>query len=45
VFVSATSAGREAAEGAKPGNTIYVQGKVQDYQGQREIAASSISVE
>jgi DNA/RNA endonuclease YhcR with UshA esterase domain len=45
VFVSATSGGCEAANAAKPGNTIYVQGKVQDYKGQREIAASSISLE
>jgi len=45
VFVSATSGGHEAADAAKPGNIIYVQGKVQDYKGQREIVASSISVE
>jgi hypothetical protein len=45
VFVSATSGVLEAADAAKPGNTIYVQGKVQDYKGQREIVASSISLE
>jgi DNA/RNA endonuclease YhcR with UshA esterase domain len=45
VFVSATCGGRETADAAKPGNTVYIQGKVQDYKGQREIAASSISLE
>ena len=45
VFVSAGSAARDVADTAKPGNMIYVQGKVQDYKGQREIAATSISVE
>jgi DNA/RNA endonuclease YhcR with UshA esterase domain len=44
VFVSATSGGQETADAAKPGNIIYVQGKVQDYKGLREIAASSISL-
>jgi DNA/RNA endonuclease YhcR with UshA esterase domain len=44
VFVSATSEGNEAADAAKPGNTVFVQGKVQDYKGQREIAATSISI-
>ena len=45
VFVSSTSGGRETADAAKPGNIIYIQGKVQDYKGQREIVASSISIE
>ncbi len=45
IFVPAGSASRAAADAAKPGNVIYVQGKVQDYKGQREIAATSISVE
>jgi hypothetical protein len=45
VFVSATSGGREAADAAKPGNTIFIQGKLQDYKGQREIVASAISIE
>lgn len=45
VFVAATSGGQDVADAAKPGNIIYVQGKVQDYKGQREIVASSISLE
>jgi DNA/RNA endonuclease YhcR with UshA esterase domain len=45
IFVSATCGDREAADAAKPGNIIYVQGKVQDYKGQREIAANLISIE
>jgi type 1 fimbria pilin len=45
VFVSATSSARDDADAAEPGNNIYVQGKVQDYKGQREIAATAITVE
>jgi DNA/RNA endonuclease YhcR with UshA esterase domain len=45
VFVSATSDAIDAAGATEPGNNLYVQGKVQDYKGQREIAASSISIE
>jgi hypothetical protein len=45
VFVSAASGAVEGADAAQPGNNIYVQGKVQDYKGQREIAASAISIE
>jgi hypothetical protein len=45
VFVSATSGARDCADAAEPGNTVYVQGKVQDYKGQREIVASAISIE
>ena len=45
VFVSATSSARDDADAAEPGNNIYVQGKVQDYKGQREIAATAITVQ
>ena len=45
VFVSGTSGAIEAASSAKPGNILYIQGKVQEYKGQREILASSITVE
>jgi len=45
VFVSATSGAIDAAGAAQPGNSLYVQGKVQDYKGQREIMATAISVE
>lgn len=44
VFVSAKCDGYEAADRASPGNIICVQGKVQEYKGQREIAATSISI-
>ena len=44
VFVSATSDDRDVADAAQPGNTVRIQGKVQDYKGQKEIAASSISI-
>jgi hypothetical protein len=36
---------RDDADAAEPGDNIYVQGKVQDYKGQREIAATAITVE
>jgi len=45
VFVSAASNAFEAADAAMPGNTVYVQGKVQDYKGSREISASAMTVE
>jgi hypothetical protein len=45
VFVSATSGAIDEADAARAGQSIYVQGKVQDYKGQREIAATAISIE
>ncbi len=45
VFVSASSDAIDNADATDPGNHVYVQGKVQDYKGEREILATSISIE
>ena len=45
VFVSAASNAHDTADVASEGKMIAVVGKVQDYKGNREITATSITIE
>ena len=44
VFVPSSSGAYSSAESAAPGRLVDVQGKVQDYKGTKEVAATAIEL-
>ena len=45
VFVNARSSALDVAATASPGNMLSIRGEVQEYKGEREVVASSISIQ